>query len=93
MTTASSDLAARAALVSCEAAFTPPVWVRRCSPGERALACQHDPSGLGAGVEYDPVDLAGDAQAGELVHVARPDLVFYLASLVQGLPDQVRAAD
>lgn len=79
MTTASSELAELAALVSCEAAFTPPVCVLRSPPAENASIClPARPERFGSSVEYGPVDLAGDAWAGELV---------------QGLPDQVRAAD
>jgi UDP-glucose 4-epimerase len=87
--TPSTDLAGRVALVSGAAGFIGSNLCRALlSRGARVHgAGRRNPSGLGAGVEYNTVDLADDAAAGELMRAVKPDYVFHLASHVWGAPD------
>jgi UDP-glucose 4-epimerase len=88
-TSSSSDLAGRVALVSGAAGFIGSNLCRELlAKGARVHgAGRRNRSGLGAGVEYTPVDLSDDAAAGELMRAVKPDYVFHLASHVWGAPD------
>jgi UDP-glucose 4-epimerase len=87
--TPATDLAGRVALVSGAAGFIGSNLCRALlSRGARVHgAGRRNQSGLGAGVEYNTVDLADDAAAGELMRAVKPDYVFHLASHVWGAPD------
>jgi UDP-glucose 4-epimerase len=85
----SNDLAGKVALVSGATGFIGSNLCRELqSRGARVHgAGRRNPSGLEAGIEYEPVDLAASGAAGELMRAVRPDFVFHLASHVQGAPD------
>jgi UDP-glucose 4-epimerase len=87
--TPSRDLAGRVALVSGAAGFIGSNLCRALLSRGALVhgAGRRDRSGLGAGVEYNAVDLADDAAAGELMRAVKPDYVFHLASHVWGAPD------
>jgi UDP-glucose 4-epimerase len=90
MTTISSnDLAGKVALVSGATGFIGSNLCRELrSRGARVHgAGRRNSSGLDAGIEYEPVDLAAPGAADELMRAVRPDFVFHLASHVQGSPD------
>jgi nucleoside-diphosphate-sugar epimerase len=85
----SDDLAGRVALVSGATGFIGSHLCRRLqSRGARVHGTgRRKPSGLEAGIEYEPIDLAAPGAAAELMRAVRPDFVFHLASHVQGSPD------
>jgi UDP-glucose 4-epimerase len=85
----SKQLAGKVALVSGATGFIGSNLCRELrSRGARVHgAGRRTPSGLEAGIEYEPVDLAAPGVAGELMRAVRPDFVFHLASHVQGSPD------
>jgi hypothetical protein len=92
MTTTFSGLGRKGRSRLGAAAFVGSIYVLLYSRMEFATMepARRDPSRLGAGVQSDQVDPAGDEGAGELMGTARPGLVSNLASHVQGSPDQVR---
>lgn len=89
MRISSSDLAGKVAFVSGATGFIGSNLCRELrSRGARVHgAGRRNQSGLDAGIEYEPIDLAAPGAAGELMRVIRPDFVFHLASHVQGSPD------
>jgi UDP-glucose 4-epimerase len=85
----SGDLAGKVALISGATGF---IGSNLCRELRRRGARVHGvgrrhPSGLEAGIEYEPVDLAAPEAAGAIMRAVRPDFVFHLASHVQGSPD------